>query len=559
MKKVHMVLIELFVYLVLLIYILVHPYFSYSRFNDEPLRIFPVEYWIVFFVSSALTGILSYRSNKGYITVLSGLLYGFLFYITNLYFIIPYEQVENVFPSSIIEFILSSSKITPKVLSIHSLSYLSYPISFLLEKAIMLASGIGKISIYTVGLFAFMGIFYIGLIYYYYEHMKNAKFAVVSFSIYIVLSFYVINDQVAPQTLALIFLPYLYGITFQFIENQPGVKMLLIVIILWFALVFTHPFMFLFYMLPVVGTILYFYITKSKIPLKSSTLGLLISLWGLGFIWSFYLLLSIPLSRFIDQWGEVEGETWWIFARFLKKPEAFGPVKYSAHPHYELVSKWVVQLQAWFLRVILTLLLLLVTYQFIKHLTNSVRTRTVSHQLILDASVIISSGILFGIGLVTNFLGQRVFQVMFIPLSRYFKLEKNKWFSGLILFILIIAPFAYTFNSLTNLTVGPQLFIQDEQLLRAGYFGNTYLPQNSKVVSARELYPSEYPAKIRVFSFPGGILKWPTLKWDYLYYSKKFKHASEYYGIGNYGLNIEIYSDTVYTTGTVWIKRRNPL
>ncbi|WP_198361934.1 hypothetical protein [Thermococcus gorgonarius] len=515
-------------------------------------------HWVLLLVNSVVLVviIIYYINTSKYAVSLLGLMYGLLFYLTNLYFIIPYEQVENIFPSNIIEFMLSTGKITHDALATYSLSYLSYPISFILETSIILVGGIGKISIYTVGLFVFMSALYVGLIYYYSKLGRDIKFAVISLMTYMMLSFYVINDQVAPQTLALVFLPYLYKVTFDFIDHGQNLKKFLILAMFWFALVFTHPFMFLFYILPVGGIVLYNHYSPHKKNLRTSTIGLLVSIWGLGFTWLFYNLLSIPLKALIERWGEVEGETWWIFGRFLRKSGAFGPIKYTPHPHYELVPKWIVELQAWILRIILISLLLIATYGFIVYLKRSIEKGQLPYQLIFDISILVSSGALFVVGLVTNFLGQRVFQVVFMPFSRYVLSSKsNRWISIITVLILIIAPVMYTYNQLTNLTVGPQLFVQDEQLLVAGYFGNEKLPGYSKVVVARELYPSEYPTNIRKFSFPGGVLQYPRLHWNYLYYGTKFKHASEYYGLQPYSniALIKVKYTQVYTSSTVGV------
>jgi len=540
------------IFLIDLTYILHLPKFSYSTNGPNILKAIPVVHWILLiFSSSLLVASLNLNRRDKWPSVIIGLMYGALFYITNLYFMIPYEQVENTFPSSIIEFLLSSGRITREALSVHSLSYLSYPISFILEISMMLIGGIGKISIYTVGLSVFLGAFYVGLIlYYYYKKGRDIKFAVLSLATYIVLSFYVINDQVAPQTLALAFLPYLYRLTFDYREGEQPLKVLALILILWFALVFTHPFMFLFYILPVLGVVVYNRVILKQQGIKDSTIGIMVSIWGFGFVYLFYNLLSIPLRVFVEQWGEARGETWWVFANFFRKSGAFGPIKYTPHPHYELVPKWMVETQAWILRIMLILLVGIILYSFILELKRAITSGKLSHQLVFDVSVMVSSGILFVIGLMTTFLGQRVFQVAFIPLSRYIpNFKAKKAIRCILMVILIMAPVAYTFNSLTNLTVGPQLFVEDKHLIVAGYFGNTYLPPHSKVVVARELYPSEYPTHIQKFSYPLGIVKWRNLKWNYLYYSTKFRHGAQYYGLGYYSdknYTISVYS-CVYT------------
>jgi len=526
---------SLLVFLVDLIYVSSLPNFSYSVNGVNILKAVPLTHWILLILSSSLliTSIYSIPRGK-YSLLFIGLMYGFLFYLPNLYFIVPYEQTDIVLPRYF-EFMLSSGKITHEVLSIHALSYLSYPVSFILETVIMLIGGIGKITIYTVGLFVFLGAFYVGLILYYYED-KDTKLAVLSLITYVVLSFYVINDQVAPQTLALALLPYLYKLTFDYIEGRQPLKVVTLVLFFWFALVFTHPFMFLFYVLPTLGAVVCIRVIPPKqlVRIKSSMIGLMFSMWGFGFIYLFYTLLSGPLRVFFIQFGEAEGETWFIFEWFFRKPGTLGPVEYTSHPHYELVPKWIVETHTLVLRGMLILLVGIGLYSFICHLKRVISSEKISHQFVFDVLfdvlVILSCGVMFLIGLITNFLGQRSFQVAFIPFSKYVPNTKTKKVGKyILLMILIIAPVAYTFNILTNLTVGPQLFVHDEHLIVAGYFGNASLLPNSKVVTARELYPSTYPTGIIKYFYPTGILRLQHIP-DYIYMSPKFEHASKYYG-----------------------------
>jgi len=520
-----------------LTYILHLPKFSYSTNGPNILKAVPIIHWVLLILSSSLLVASLYLNRKSkWSLIIIGLMYGALFYITNLYFVVPYEQTDASV-SRFIEFMLSSKRITREALSVYSLSYLSYPVSFILEISMMLIGGMGKISIYTVGLFVFLGAFYVGLILYYYKKDRDTKFAVLSLATYIVLSFYVINDQVAPQTLALAFLPYLYRLTFDYIEGEQPLKILALILILWFALVFTHPFMFLFYVLPVLGVVVYNRVILKRSGIKDSTIWIMVSTWGFGFVYLFYNLLSAPIKAFVESWGKAQGETWWMFANFFRKSGALGPIKYIPHPHYELVPKWIVETQALILRIMLILFVGIISYSFIHQLKRAITSGRLSHQLVFDVSVILSSGVVFIIGLITTFLGQRSFQVAFIPFSRYVLSSRTKKVVQYTLIaILIIAPVAYTFNVLINLTVGSQIFVYDEKSLIAGYFGNSYLPPFSKVLVAREPYPSEYPINIIKYSIYGyrSPLYSGTLGYNYIYMSPKLEYSAQYYGISHY-------------------------
>ena len=558
MKKAHLVLFSLLMYIITLTYIVNRPPFSYAK-GDNVLSAIPLMHWVLLMVNSVvLVGIIYYVNNSKYIVSLSGLLYGFLFYITNLYFIIPYKQSDTS-PATILGFMLSSGKITHNALSSYPLSYLSYPISFILETILMLIGKIGKITIYTVGLLVFMGTFYIGLIYYYTHTYtkRNIRLAALSLAIYIALSFYIIDDQVAPQTLALIFLPYLYKATLDFIEKKQNLRMFLIVLILWFALVFTHPFMFLFYILPLGGVVLYNQYFLREKRLRASTIGLLVSVWGLGFVWFFYNLLDMPLKIFIEMWGKVKGETWWIFSGFLRISEGkYSSTWYTPHPHYELIPKWIVELQAWSLRAILIGLLLVATWGFVSHLKHAVKKKQLSPQLIFDLSILISSGALFLIGLFTNFLGQRVFQVVFIPFSRHVLQENSKKYlkAGLMI-IMMTAPIVYTFNNLTTLTATSHMFVRDPLALQSELFLQENIKENSYLfVGTDELYPTK--------GYKYSTITWiqanrfSTNRFDYIIWSKQVKLALEYYGFENIFNKYVNRENRIYTNGFVNIVYR---
>ena len=109
MKRIHLILLSWLFILMDLTYISYSAKFSYSEFGTNILKVIPPLHWILLVTSSVLLVVSIFRT-KGKIIIVSGLLYGMLFYITNLYFIVPYEQTD-IWPSATIEFILSSGKI----------------------------------------------------------------------------------------------------------------------------------------------------------------------------------------------------------------------------------------------------------------------------------------------------------------------------------------------------------------------------------------------------------------------------------------------------------------
>jgi len=534
-KRVHLFLAILVVFLIDLTYILHLPKFSYSTNGPNMLKAIPAVHWILLILSSSLLVASLYLNLRNkWPLIIIGLMYGALFYITNLYFVVPYEQTD--IPSGLIEFLLLSGRITREALSVHSLSYLSYPISFILEISMMLIGGIGKIEIYTVGLFVFLGAFYVGLILYYYEKDRDMKFAILSLATYIVLSFYVINDQVAPQTLALAYLPYLYRLTFDYIEGEQPLKVLVLILILWFALVFAHPFMFLFYILPVLGVVVYNRVVLKQPGIKDSTIWIMISIWGFGFVYLFYNLLSIPLRMFVESWGKVQGETWWVFANFFRKSGALGPIKYTPHPHYELVPKWIFETQALVLRVMVILFAGIVLYSFILELKRALTSGKLSPQLVFDVSVMVSSGILFVIGLITIFLGQRSFQVAFIPLSRYTKhvIEGNRrYLKVALMIVMMLAPVLFTFNFMVNSTVGSPMFIRDTSTLKAGEF----LDYSATGIQGYVFVGTDEISPIDVSKYKRTAITWirdgkfSPSRFKYIIWNKKVKMTVEHYGI----------------------------
>lgn len=538
MKRIQWLLLSVLSFNVLLVYILINSKFSYVNNGENIVKAIPIGYWLLLGIVSLLFVLTIFRHKN--LTFAAAVLYGFLFYVTNLYFIIPYEQTDT--PSRIIEFMLSSGKITHKAISNPNLSYLSYPISFILETVMMLVGGIGKVSIYTVGLFTFISIFYIGLVFfYYYKHNQNRMLAGISLATYIILSFYVINDQVAPQTLALVYLPYLYKITFDSMESEENLKTLALILIFWFALVFTHPFMFLFYLLPILGIMVYMHSFSRKKIINLSTVGILVSIWGLGFVLLFYNTFSIPLRLLVERWGEVMGGSWVTIANFFGKRGEIGSIKYVPHLHYELIPQWAVKLQALSIRILLILMITITAYGFILHLRKVIKKQEPPLQLVFDLSVLVSSGISFVLGLFTIFLGQRALQIAFIPVSHYIHQNKKKFIVYTLTGILVIAPVVFTLNVLINATVTSPVTIREIQTLNGGKFLDYslyYSPSPTPIVfvCTRELYPAKHRTLDIVtwiaLGRPGSVSNFRYIMW-----SKKAKLSVEYYGVEQIFIN----------------------
>ncbi|MCD6099201.1 MAG: hypothetical protein J7K33_01310 [Candidatus Marinimicrobia bacterium] len=464
------------------------------------------------------------------------LIYISLFYIINLYFVIHYRQTDPD-PVRMIEYMLLHGKISHAIIQNPKLSYFSYPFSFIFGGTLILIVGIGRISIYNIGLFIFVGIFYIGLFLYYRSNIKRKedeiRFVTISLALYVIVSFYIINDQFSPQTFAMALLPYLYWITQKAGESPTSIlKKTILTIIFWFALVFSHPFLFLFYLLPVIGITLYIKINTNKIKktnlAESNTMvWMLISIWALGFAHLFYVLLDKPLRVFLETWGHPNENPTVLIENFLGKG-------YTLHPHYEIVPKWFVYAQGLFVRILWIGAITLVVYSFILAFKSAI-TRTKPHyRLVFDTLVVISGGALFALSFISKFLGPRAFQIIYISLSGYIKeLRSKKIFMLLIVLILIMAPTLLTLNSMVNLTVGNHVRIREPLTLNAGSFLDTYGP-TIKEYSVLTCSAEPYPIKINANKYTFAIWsksKKPLSQFDYILWSRKIEMGVEYYGI----------------------------
>lgn len=492
----------------------------------------PLHFWLFIFLNSLLiTYIILFKYTTEYLLILTGLMYCLLFYVSNLYFIIPFEQTDAIPYESIIE---------NKAVK-YSSYFASYPITLGLYQYLHLITGIGKIEIYTVSLFTLLIIFYVGLYYFYrYENSTNPKLATIYLSLYVIMSYYVINDQFAPQTLALVFLPYMYRLTinlFQIKIDPNKSKKFLLLFILYIALIFTHPFMFLFFLLPFIGLSL-IYIKNIKINFQSiSKIILFFCLWFVGFLYLFYNLLRLPLSQFLLSVGEFTtySETWEILTNFLRRHSELGPINYIPNPSYRFIPVWFDLMLSLTLRFIIFGLFLVAVIIFILTLKRSIINKNLPlRKIILDLMIIISGGFLFLLGLFSNFLGQRVFQVIFISLVKYVPIPKTELtpngLKKLLFVLLILSPFLINANIFVNFTVGSPDFIREPLKMQSMNFVEKKMQEQLYIfLGSNEIYfglGKDY--SIKTWLRDG---KFELSNFDIIFWDPKVKKVCEYHGV----------------------------
>ncbi|WP_048150678.1 hypothetical protein [Palaeococcus ferrophilus] len=535
-------------FVILLVDILTNRFSYYS--GDNIFIEFPLLAWILILLIPCIGGYIIWTSKnenkKTTIFIPVGLIYVLLLYSLNIYFIIPYRQVETTSIPLAIKLLVKYPHINKDLAGIYSYP-VSYPLFFIMARFIMLISEVGATTLYTLFFIIFLVIFYFILLSYYStdEDMFSSVLAVLG---YTVLSFYVINFQFAPQTFSLMYLPLLYKITTSTLHSNSIAKNMVLLFILWTSLILTHPFMFIFYILPTSFLLGYLYINKSS---YTSKFGIAIfTLWGsylAGFVYIYYLKLRVPLVLFFRTIGRSMGETWLVIRWFLRTMSS--PQAPKVFPHYDMVPRFFNAFQATGVRLILITLLLLVIYGIFKEVITDKRTL----QFVYDILVLISSVILFLVGLFTIFLGQRALQVFMMPISRYIKnLKAYKRLLLMLIIILIVTPFMYTLNVLISLSVGPQLFVQDTYLVTSGLFGEMNFPDACNISVVREIYPTVYPNRHK-FEFSTDFYPKANSNWDYLYWSPKFTHVARYFGIYDEYKKEQMVSNWIYNNYIVTI------
>lgn len=441
----------------------------------------PVIFWLVVSISPFLLYIIAKDSKNPMVPLLCVILYYFLFYSIGLYFMSHPEITDIQSSARLQEILLSITHIGPQEINIEP--YFKWPVYFIFSKIFTNILGIGPIQTINLGFFSLLLIMPI-LLSLFYKRTNSAENTTVYFifpALYLTLSWYFINDQFVPQFLALIYLFILFGCYLKY-QSRKNPLFLLLMVIFYALIVFTHAFIFMFFLVAIIFEIYWSeYIEMKKV--KSISYGLLIIFSAMlyPYIGTYFLLATISPG----------GESWRFFQRLFSQRGSV-EVGYQLQKLYHLVPMIYDQLMSSIVKVVLAVVLFTVVIGLLFYMSKKRR--------LFDLSILIGSASWFVLGLSNLVLGQRAIQVAALPLARHFKYPHKlfSYLSKVVVVVILIAPSLFIANSMINSSIGGGDLMQNREENVAGRFMDKHIIDNeSQVLCAQNPYPTGYPSEFR--------------------------------------------------------------
>jgi len=518
--------------LVLLLIILIDVIIFYNPLDISSERsildIIPFSFWLLILAIPIILIVLLHSINSiTLFTQLLSMIFIIILYSYNLLFKIIPEQSDIGATDLFINIINKSYYLDPV-----GYDYFEYPMFFTNLSIFKQLLGLGDYVAINLGFFVYLAIIPIILTLLLHQMgEKNNRYYFYYVVSYIILIYFFINDQFVPQFFGLIFLMITIGCYIQ-LKVSKNVLWYYLLIFFFTICVYTHSFMFFFFILGLLIDKIYTIIMKpidikifisgdDKISIfkmisrssKNIFSNIKNSIYIIFNILTIYfekitgkrekkgisiiILLLIfwhgYISRFHSLESEIErvfrpqvnrGQTWYIISRLLGSKRSVGLISYRTYPLYNLVDKNLYLIVKYINLIILFFILFVFVIGIIKVFKKKI--------LFFDIAMMIGS-IVFTISgfFVPHIMGQRAIQVSFInPVKYIFKGLENSLIRKAFVVILIITPLFFTFSVTISHTLGGTTFIEDKNTLSAGEYvmkncqNDTYI-----VVPDRSYYP----------------------------------------------------------------------
>jgi hypothetical protein len=474
----------------------------------------PIIYWVtVGLLYIALYNTSRIVNNKLEILILL-LLFFFTLCSANLFFVSPYQQTDrSLFRYADILRYTNHIGLHEMVID----SYFEWPVFFAFLKTMDLVFGVSLNALITIGLFALFLMLPIFIIFYIdeekYSNKKELLFIVPA--IYILISYYFIIDQFAPQFFAILYLILLYGI-YDRIKKMPYQILL---IFIYTMLVFTHPLTWLYFVAPITLDYLYSIITKHH-SLTSTIIALFITIYGAGFVYRFFSMTPL-LRNLFKSFGFGIGETIHPIMSFL------GNSSSTTYPLFNLVPKY-------YYIIFSSLSRLCIIFFIILFIMGIIQTRKKLSIEFMDIYIGITNVFLYIMGIFTTFLGQRSLQIISLPVSKIYGdlIKKSQiiyWCLGI---LICIVPTIFMITRLIDVSIDGGYFIQDEEMDAAGVFIDAICPSDYNVFFFANSYPTGYPANFqRYYTYKDLVDKKILNKVNIIVNSPKTKLTDKYTGM----------------------------
>lgn len=454
--------------------------------NAAPFFQIPIFYWLIMLVSPFLLYLIAKDSKNPLVPLLCVILYYFIFYSVGLYFM-SHPTISDIGSSGEYQSIISSvthidsTEFDSKIF-ISAARYFQWPIFFIFSKIFTSILGIGPILTLNLGFFSILLILPV-LLSLYYKKTKNIENDTIYFilpALYLTLSWHFINDQFVPQFLALIYLFILFGCYLKY-ANEKNPLFLLLIVIFYALTVFTHSFIFIFFLVAIVFEMFWSEYVEMKRS-KVISYGLIIIFFAMLFPYmgNFYSMATTAIG----------GESWRIVQNIFSQSTSSG-TGIPVHILYNLVPRIYDLFASSITKILMALTLSSVAIGAFFYLLKK--------RVSFDINILIGSASWFVLGLSNLVLGQRALQVAALPLAKYFK-QNHKLFSYIskgVVVAILISPSLFVANDMINSSIQGDRLIQDFKENIAGRFMDNHLTNKSIVLSAQNPYPTGYPSGFR--------------------------------------------------------------
>lgn len=428
----------------------------------------PISFWLVLIISPLSLYIIARYSKNNFVPIICAMLYYVLLYSYGFYFV-SHPTFSDIGSSAVFQEILANtSHIGAAEINIEA--YFQWPIYFIFSKIFSSILGIAPILTLNLGFVSFISIFPVLLFLFFKAktNIVNKYEYFIILALYIVLSYFFINDQFVPQFLALIYLVILFGCYIRYIKTKNSLDLLLITIF-YTLLVFTHTFMFLFFVLTVIFEKIWFEYVETKKSFGPSYEFLLLTIL-LPFTYFAIYLDLFTHSRF--------GESWRIL-------ESITSQRTLGVSLYHLVPEIFDQLFANITKVIVIGAFIIVSLGLLLHFLKK--------REITDIALIFSSFLWFVMGLFKMVLGQRAIQVIPLALSNFYNSSHRifPYLSKVIIIFILISPSLFVANTIINDSIEGERLEQDTQENIAGkFFDNHLYNKTYYVIGSQSAYPT---------------------------------------------------------------------
>ncbi len=442
----------------------------------------------------------------------------------NYIFFIPVGQSDINSVTKYLTVLNSSNNIGITQINIDS--YFQWPIYFIFAKIIMLVFNTDISTTIKIGYSLFNILFTFFITFFLIKLNISIKNIFYILPIYNILSYHFIVLQFAQQTLALLYTILIF-ILFISIEKI-NVKSLLYII--YIALIFTHPFFFIFFI-----TSILIEITLFKNKKKIININLFLSLLAIYLI-SYKIFFSSINSQFIDLISNVglfKSETWTTIFSFLGLK--INNQTSATYPFYNLVNIQYLSLLANISRLILLSFIGILMIDGLIMLKEKQLFKTIKQ---LDISIMISTLIFWIIGLFSSFLGQRSLQVFFIPVAKSYNyiIKKSTIMKSIILLLIIISPIVFSLTSWGDTFLTGSYSVKDFEMEKSGQIIDKFALSDQKVLAANNGFPTGYPSGLKIYYVQPGYFEYinitnKTSNMDLILYTPKMNMLIQYYGI----------------------------